>query len=304
MPSASRLGFALVLTASTAFGAVPIAGRSAYDHGAGTLTFLAGRYVLAALALGVLLVLVPRTRPSGALPLRPLGAAAAATILANLGYLGAVARDDVTRVAPLVFLFPVLVPLVAAATSRERLQHATIVAAAVGVTGSLLAVGGGFALPRDGLAALLALLAAAANTAFILFVASALRDVRWAPIGAGLFAISALVLAPAAIVTGSDVPSARGWLFVAVAGVLCTAAPYGLWLRGLALVGESRTAALAVWEPAVAVLLALVLLGESVEPLQALGIVLVLGSLVVVGAGATRAARRRRRERARAPARH
>ena len=281
----TRLGLVLVLASCTAFGAVPVAGRYAYDHGAGTLTLLAGRYVLAAVTLGLVLALRAGHAHRRALPGRAVVAAAGATVVANVGFLGAVEREDVTRVAPLVFLFPVLVPLLAAALGRERLQHVTVVAALVGVTGSLLAVTGGIAMPRDGIAAALALTATCANAVFILFAASALRGMPWAPLAGTMFALSAAVLLPAAIVTGSGVPDARGWIFVVVVGVLCTAAPYGLWLAGLRLVGESRTAALAVWEPTVAVILALGLLGEDVEPVQGLGIALVLGSLGLLGAG-------------------
>jgi len=306
--SSTRLGLLLVLASGTAFGAVPIAGRYAYDDGAGTLTLLAGRYLLAALTVGVVLALVPSTRPSRvpsapAVPFRAVLAAATMTIVANVGYLGAVERDDVTRVAPLVFLFPVLVPLAAVACGRERLQRVTVVAASVGVTGSLLAVSGGIALPRDGVAAALALLAAGANAAFILFVGSAVRGMPWAPLAFGMFVLSALVLLPAAVVTGSGTPSTSGWGYVVIAGVLCTGAPYGLWLAGLRLVGESRTAALAVWEPTVSVVLALALLGEEVDLVQGVGIALVLGSLALIGGAAAHGSRRARREAAMAHAR-
>ena len=50
-------GIALVLVACTMFGSVPVMARLAYDHGAGTFTFLSGRYVLAGLALGIVVVL-------------------------------------------------------------------------------------------------------------------------------------------------------------------------------------------------------------------------------------------------------
>ncbi len=284
-------GLLLVLLASTAFGAMPVVGRLAFDHGAGTLTFLAGRYVLATAALGLVLALTRELRPRAReLPLRGVLLAGLASTVANIGYLGAVALDDVTRVAPIVFLFPVLVPLAAAAIGRERLHPVALATVAVGVTGTILVVGSGLALPDDPAAAGLALLAAGANVTFFLLVASALRGAGLVPLAAGMFALAAVIIAPLALVTGSGMPSARGWLFVALAGLVCTAAPYAVWLVGLGHVGESRAAALAVWEPAVAVLLALAVLGERVSVLQAVGIGLVLGSLLAVGLRARREA--------------
>jgi drug/metabolite transporter (DMT)-like permease len=295
------LGLSLVLLASTAFGAMPVVGRLAFDRGAGTLTFLAGRYVLAAAALGLVLALSRELRPrSRELPLRGVLLAGLATTVANIGYLGAVALDDVTRVAPIVFLFPVLVPLAAAALGRERLRPVALASVTVGVIGTVLVVGSGLALPDDPAAAGLALLAAAANVTFFMLVASALRGAGLVPLAAGMFALSAAIIAPLALLTGSGMPSAGGWAFVAIAGLACTAAPYALWLAGLGHVGESRAAALAVWEPAVAVLLAMAVLGERVSVLQAMGIGLVLGSLLAVGlrarreaSGASRSASRR-----------
>jgi drug/metabolite transporter (DMT)-like permease len=282
-------GLVLVLLASTAFGAMPVLGRLAFDEGAGTLTFLAGRYVLAAAALGLVLALARELRPrAGELPLRGVALAGLATTVANIGYLGAVALDDVTRVAPIVFLFPVLVPVAAAALGRERLRPVALATVAVGVIGTALVVGSGFALPDDPAAASLALLAALANVAFFLLVASALRGAGLVPLAAGMFALSAAIIGPLAIVTGSGLPSPAGWGFVAIAGLICTAVPYAVWLVGLGRVGESQAAALAVWEPAVAVLLALAVLGERVSALQAVGIGLVLGSLLALGVRARR----------------
>ena len=278
-------GIALVLVACTMFGSVPVMARLAYDHGAGTFTFLSGRYVLAGLALAIVVVLRDGGRRAFARPF-PWGttcAAAAATLIANVGYFAAVQREDVTRVAPLVYLFPVLVPLAMAALGRERLRPLMVAAAAVGVVGSILAVTSGFALPDDPVAALLALTATAGNTVFIIVVASALRGGSWAAVASAMFGLVSAVLVPIAILSGSGVPDARGWLFVALGGLAVTAVPYGVWMAGLRLAGESRTAALAVWEPTVTVILAIVVLDEVIDGWQAVGIALVLGSLVALG---------------------
>lgn len=118
---------------------------------------------------------------------------------------------------------------------------------------------------------------------FIIVVASALRSGAWAPVACAMFGLVSAVLVPIAIASGSGVPDARGWLFVALGGLVGTAFPYAVWMAGLRLAGESRTAALAVWEPAVTVLLAIVVLDEVIDRWQAVGIALVLGSLVALG---------------------
>jgi drug/metabolite transporter (DMT)-like permease len=284
-PSQRRIaeGLVLVFAACTSFGSVPVLARLAYDHGAGTFTFLSGRYVLAGLALGLVVVLGSGSGFARPFPWRATVAAGVTTLVANIGYFGAVSREDVTRVAPLVFLFPVLVPLIMAALGRERLRPSMVVAASVGVVGSVLAVTSGFALPRDGVAAALALVATFGNAIFIIVVASALRSGNWAAVATAMFALASVVLVPLAIVTGSGVPDARGWLFIALAGLVGTGATYGLWMAGLRLAGESRTAALAVWEPTVTVILAIAVLDEVIDGWQAVGIALVLGSLVAQG---------------------
>ena len=62
-------------------------------------------------------------------------------------------------------------------------------------------------------------------------------------------------------------------------------------MAGLRLAGESRTAALAVWEPTVTVILAIAVLDEVIDGWQAVGIALVLGSLVAHGRRSAPAAR-------------
>jgi DME family drug/metabolite transporter len=203
-------------------------------------------------------------------------------VTANITFWQAIDLDALSHVAPLVYLFPALVPPFAWALGQERPTWATWVAAAVAVSGCALVLGAGLSGPHSAVAAVLALIAAVANAAFYLAAAEVLRrDGDPMVVAAVVFVAAGIAVAVLAAATGLRFPHGAGLLLVLVAGTLCTALPYWLWLTAIRWIGETRAALLAVAEPAFAVLLAIVLLGEHLAARQALGIGLILVSFVV-----------------------
>jgi drug/metabolite transporter (DMT)-like permease len=95
----------------------------------------------------------------------------------------------------------------------------------------------------------------------------------------------ALVYTPAlALAVPSAAALERAWPELLGITVFGTAAPLLLYQVGMARVGGTRAALLSLFEPVVTVALALVILGERVEPLQAAGIALVLASFALASA--------------------
>jgi probable blue pigment (indigoidine) exporter len=75
---------------------------------------------------------------------------------------------------------------------------------------------------------------------------------------------------------------------VLVAGSLGAALPTVLYVLGIRRIGAPRAAILAMIEPLTGVTLAALLLGEGLQPIQALGgaLILAAGALLQLGAGA------------------
>jgi drug/metabolite transporter (DMT)-like permease len=87
--------------------------------------------------------------------------------------------------------------------------------------------------------------------------------------------------------------TAAGWGWLVCIAVVSTVAAIGLFFAGLRRVGPTTASILATVEPLVTVLLAFLVFGETLRPVQILGGALVLTAVVVLNAGPLRATRRR-----------
>jgi probable blue pigment (indigoidine) exporter len=70
--------------------------------------------------------------------------------------------------------------------------------------------------------------------------------------------------------------------FLAVFAVVSMLAPFSLYFSGLQNLEPTRAIVVSCLEPVFSIVLAALLLGESVRPVQALGIAIVLAAIVIV----------------------
>lgn len=189
---------------------------------------------------------------------------------------------------------PLLVAGLSALVLAQRLRVGTLLAGLTGVGGVALLVLNGSA--RLDPAGLLAGLVGTASMALGVVLTK-----RWGrPDGVGLMTFTGwlmtaggLVLAPVALLVEGAPPALTGTHLIGfgyLAGIN-TVLSYLLWLRGIERLPATGVSFLALLSPVVATLAGWVVLGESLTPLQLLGVTLALGSLV---AGQIPATRRRR----------
>lgn len=110
-----------------------------------------------------------------------------------------------------------------------------------------------------------------------------LRGLRGIAVMAGFFVLGALLLSP--VLVGADLgwlATRRGVLMVLWLGVAATGLSYVLFQRGLAGLSAGTVATISLAEPVTATLLGVLLLRESLSPLTATGIVVVVLSLLLV----------------------
>ena len=251
-------------------------------------TLLAGRFVLAAL---VLWALVAWRRP--ALP--PLPVALGALALGGIGYAGeatlyfsALERLDASLVAMLLATYPVLVVAAAVALGRERPDRRRAIALATAIAGAALVLGGAQigALSGPGL-----MFAGSATVAYASYVLLADRFTARVD---GLL-LATLVVTGAAIgtvtfgsATGSiatDALATSGLLSIVALALLCTVVPIASFLFALPRVGPGTASILSTFETVVGVGLAALLLGESLDLVQAEGAALVVGAVIALQLG-------------------
>jgi drug/metabolite transporter (DMT)-like permease len=279
------------LASATAFGAMGVFGKLAYDEGANVGTLLATRFVLAAAVLWLLVLCAGGARELRVLSRRDAGIALALGAVGYGaqagGYFAALERLDASLLALLVYTYPVIVAVTAVALRRERASRRTAAALALASTGLVLVLAGAAAGALDPLGTALGLGAAVVYSAYILTSEGVAARV-------GPLALSTLVCTGAAMtltlagLAGGDLNpgsvSAAGFAALSGLALVSTVAAVALFFAGLRRVGPTAASILSTLEPVVTVALAFVAFGESLGPTQLAG-----GMLVVLAVLAVRA---------------
>ncbi len=273
----------MVAASAAAFGALPIFARLAYAAGANVYGVLVPRFALGAAALALIALARGARWPRG----RTLAAVAAMGAIGYTGqsllYFTALTHADASLVSLLLYSYPFLVAVLAAAALGERLDGARVVALLAASAGLAMTIGGG---QGSTLGIALGLGAALVYSVYIVVGMRVLRDVD--PIAASSVicaaaAVSFGVLAAAGATAGHGPtwPATKaGWLPIVALSLLSTALAIAAFFSGLRLLGATLTSVLSTLEPVVSVALAALVLGEAVGRLQVAGGAVVIGTAI------------------------
>ncbi len=284
-------GALLCLASAAGFGAMAVFGKLSYAEGATVGTLLTVRFALAAVVFWALALM------SGAIGrLRSLGRRdiATALVLGAIGYAAqagafftALERIDASLLSLLLYTFPVMVMVAAIALGRERADRRRVTALGLTSAGLVLVVGGAGSGSLDPLGVALALAAAVIYSAYILGGEGVAQRVPAILLSAIVCSAAAATLAGGSALLGELRPAEvtpAGWGWMACIAAVSTVAAVGLFFAGLRLVGPSTAAILSTLEPVVTVVLAFLVFGERLGPLQMAGGALVLGGVLVLNA--------------------
>lgn len=279
-----HLGALLVLISATGFATLPIFIKVAYVTGANTLTVLTLRFMLAALLLWIFLKplgISPRISGKTALKLCLMGVIG----YGSMSFLFASCLQYLT--APLaemlLFTYPVLVSIMSFITGAEEFSWQKGLALIIGVSGLFLILGVSLAsISQIGVA--LGLGSAIVYSCYIMISNRILKDVHSLVATTYVCSAAALVFAVYTAVTDQlilTLPS-TGWLallgiaiFGTIVGILC-------FFAGLSRIGAANASIISTAEPAIAVLLSALVLGEQLTLLQGIGGLLIVTSILVL----------------------
>ncbi len=278
--SAVAAGVGLVVLAGISFAIQSILAKVAYHRGADVPTVLATRFLAAAAAVWIVVWwrggagddLRFRQGPRQLLGFALLGALFITNAL--FGYL-ALARLPVGTATLLIYLFPALVVLWSRLFFGERLTGLKGVALALALVGCGLTVDpvatvtDRTALSWIGIA--FALASAVSNSWYATLAAPLGRGVPGLTVAAYSLPVTAAGFTGWLITRGTlPTVSVVGWLACLGIGLL-SAVAIAAFLTGAAWIGGSRSAIASTSEPATAVILGAVLLGEAVAPIRLAG---------------------------------
>ena len=276
-----REGLLLCLVSAAGFGAMPILGRQAFAAGVELTPMLSLRFLIAAAMLWALIAL--RRRPLGSVRGVVLGG-----LLGLCGYsvqaglfFGSIQRIDVSLASLILYTYPALVTVAAFALGRERATRRKLAALALASSGVALVVGGGTGT-IDWVGAAMAFGCAVFYTGFILAsdrVAATTSPLAFAASVATGCAVGFTVVA---LLSGGIHASEEGVMWIALIASVSTVMPIVLFMAGLARVGASTASIASTVEPVITVVLAWLVLGELLGPVQLVGGALVLSAVVLL----------------------
>lgn len=285
------LGIVLCVASAAFFGAMGIFGKLAYEQGASVGTLLSVRFVAAAALFWVVLAASGRLAALRRLPRRDVALAlglGAVGYAAQAGaYFAALSRLDASLLSLLLYTFPVMVALAAAALGRERLTGRVVFALALASLGGVLVLGGAPSGALDPVGTALGLTAAVVYSAYILTSAPVSSRLDPLVLATLVATGAAFTLTVAGVVDGDLSPGAvsvagYGWL-TAIA-VVSTVGAITLFFAGLSRVGPTTASIVSTFEPVTAIALAAMVFGESLSAVQLGGAALVLGAVFVLAA--------------------
>ncbi|WP_150678808.1 DMT family transporter [Pandoraea pneumonica] len=289
-PPSAWGGIALIAVSASAFGAMAIFARAASASGADIFAMLLFRFVLASvLLLGwcrVQRVTFPSRRQSLGIALM----GGIGYVGQSLCYFGALQYAQASLVALLLYLYPVFVTVLAAIFLHERLIPVKLGALLLCSLGTALTVGGGHGQP---LGMALAVGSALIYSCYIVVGAKLTRGVD-ARATATLVCMAATVSfsAMALVRTGQGLSlhwpaNPGGWAALVAIAVCSTVIAILTFFAGLQRLGAGRASMLSTLEPVVTVLLAAMLLGETLTAAQLGGGALILAGVLWLSARGT-----------------
>jgi drug/metabolite transporter (DMT)-like permease len=293
------------LASATAFGAMGVLGKLAYDDGATVGTLLSTRFLIAALLFWML---VP-ARELRTLRRRDvaiaLGLGAGVYALQAGMYFTALERIEASLLSLLCYTVPAIVAVAAVVLGRERFDRRRTLALCLASGGLALVVATAGTGALDPLGTALGLATAVVYSGYILIGEGIAARVAPRVLAALVATGAAVTLTAGSAAAGQLHPErlgAAGWGLLLAMAVVSTVVAMSLQFAGLRRVGPTTASIVSNAEPVVTALLAFMVFGELLAPLQLLGGGLVLAGVLVLsaplggsGGGATRRVRRRRR---------
>jgi len=266
----------------------------AYDTGLAPTVFTALRAAIGAAILAAIVAIgwQPRAHLRG-LPARErtmLTAAAVVNGLQNLALFLAYGEMSVALVLILFYLNPAIVAVASAALGRERLTRIRLAALALAGFGLTLVLGGqvGPDAHATPVGVVLACFAAVCHATYYLVVREGFPHVP-AVQATSLVLVGGFVVAGAAAiglegtgVVGSWVGSPTAWAAVLVAATFGAAFPKVLIIRSVRTIGPTRASLVALIEPVTGVVVAALVLGQTMSAAEIVGGAAILLAAAVV----------------------
>ncbi len=275
------VGIFLILVSGASFGAAAIFARFAYEVGANPTTLMFLRFGIASVCMIFIMLMRGNPLPRG-------GTLLGLILMGGLGYVGqsfcyftALTLTSAGLVALLLYLYPALVTVVAVLILKEPMSKLKIAALVLALTGTVLTIG-----PAGGgkpLGVILSLGAAFVYSVYILVGSKIAKEGTAIQSSTVIITSAALVYGGIIALQGASFPTTlSGWLSATAVALISTVLAVVTFLAGLERVGPTIAATLSTIEPVVTVILATLILDETLTPLRIAGGLMILLAVILL----------------------
>jgi drug/metabolite transporter (DMT)-like permease len=289
--SPDRGGYALIISSAFCYSLLSIFGKFALSLGPPLPALLATRFLISAIILWLWVLGVRAYRQASSRV--PRRRRAALFVWGVAGYAGqsalfflALKRIPAGLTEVLLYTCPAFLALMLWGTSRRRPQSSRLAAIALAMIGVWLCAGR-ISGAADAAGAALAILSGLWYAAFLIWMHRLTPGIPGAVSGAYIITGAAFSFSAASLLLGTGFlwpRTAAEW--GSMAGLVLSSTVFGfvLFVAGLKRVGPQVASVLSTFEPLGTLLLAAILLGERLAPLQWAGAALIIGAAFVLAA--------------------
>lgn len=275
------LGIIYILASAACFGSMAIFARKAYDSGVDIPTLLLLRFTMAAALMWALLLLKGMKLPKGRGMVMLVAMGAIGYAGQAFSYFSALTYASAGLVALLLYLYPAIVAILARIVFHQPLTRLQVTAIAIALAGSVFIIGQ--AVDGKPLGIFFGLLAAFIYSVYILAGSRFPKDVTPTASTTVITTAAAATYAGLVAARGFHPPlTSAGWLAILAIAVICTVLAILFFFEGLERVGPVRASVYSTVEPVFTVVLAAIVLGETITAVRVFGGVLIMGAVLLL----------------------
>jgi drug/metabolite transporter (DMT)-like permease len=286
MPNILRGGAVFVLIGVLGYVMLPVWIRNIQPSGLQPMDIATWRFLFAAPLMWLLIGVLRTPRPDKPLPLIGLLGLGVLLMISALSVFFGLERVPASTFIVLFYTYPAMVALINLALG-ERLPLQSWLALALTLTGVALTVPDfGAGLTSEMTAGILIAFVNAFSVAVYFVLNGRLLKGHNATLWASAWAITgacvSILLVTAARGGAAVPPDAKTWLLLIAMAVVSTVMPINMFMVGIQRLGASRASILSTLEPIGTLIVASLLLGETLEPIQLVGAGLILMSVLLL----------------------
>jgi drug/metabolite transporter (DMT)-like permease len=286
--SGRRSGVFWIVLSAAGFGAMAIFAKLAYRDGVSLSTMLLLRFAIAGSLLAAWGGAHGMRWPHGRDLLRLVAMGAIGYVGQAYCYFSALQYASAGLVALLLYLYPAIVTVLSALLFGRRIGVGRMVAIAVALVGTALAVG--FDLRSEPIGIVLGISGAVIYSVYILVGEGVMTRVGPMPAATVVMLSAAAVYGMAGGYQGLALPqSSTGWAAVLAIAIFSTLVAILGFFKGMEKLGAADASTLSTLEPLITLGLAAFVLGETVTLLQLVGGGLILAAVIYLARKPARA---------------